>query len=145
MEQSKFQKYFKNIAIETAKLSTCISKQVGALLVKDKRILAIGYNGTPKGTIHCNTLFTDEFDRDKHHKWSERHELHAEQNLIAYCSKNGIHTNNCILYITISPCINCAKLILASGITKVYYMEKYDLSPEGITFLKENGINVYKL
>ena len=133
--------YFFKVAELTSELSTCQSKQVGAVLVKDKRILAIGYNGTPQGKSHCNSqVFTD---REKHHAWSLSNELHAEQNLISFCSKNGINTNKCDLFTTLSPCVDCSKMILASGIRQVFYINIYDKDPAGLLFLKRNNVNCY--
>ncbi|MCK4259915.1 MAG: hypothetical protein KAX49_13115 [Halanaerobiales bacterium] len=77
--------------------------------------------------------------------FSKQNELHAEQNLIAYCAKNNISTNNTILFISLSPCITCAKLILATGIKMVYYIIKYDKDSTGIKFLKDNNINCKKI
>jgi len=143
--KKKFIDYFKKLTVETSKLSTCRSKQVGCLLVKDKRILALGYNGVPSGHIHCNKLFSEKFDRDEHHNWSNLNELHAEQNLISYCCKNGIKTKDCDFFISLSPCSHCAKLLLAAGIKNVYYLEEYDYGLEGIDFLKNNKINLIKI
>lgn len=134
--------YFKNICFETSKLSTCISKQVGAVLVKDNRIMAIGYNGVSSGLKHCNKIFNSDFDREKHHKWSNHNELHAEQNIISFCAKNGISINKSTLYVSFSPCINCAKIIIASGIEKVVYYNIYDKDQNGLEFLKNRGIKI---
>lgn len=141
---SKLKKYFKNVAIETSKLSTCRSVQVGAILVKDKRIISIGYNGVSSGSKHCNEIFNKDFNRMEHHVWSLYNELHAEQNLISFCAKNGIETNDTILYVTTSPCIHCAKLIVASGIKEVFYVSKYDKEC-GIDFLSKNKVRVKQL
>lgn len=132
--------YFFEVCKLTSKLSTCQCKQVGAVLVKDKRILAIGYNGTPAGKPHCNGK--KFYDREHHHAWSKYNELHAEQNILSFCAKNGIPTNNCILYIALSPCIDCAKIILASGIKGVFYIKEYDKDKTGLEFLKNNDIYV---
>jgi len=137
------EKFFMKMAVEIAKdLSTCLSKQVGAVLVnEDNRILMTGYNGTVKGCQHCEDYFKPILvdgklaDRDMHHSWSLLNEIHAESNIIAYCAKNGISTKGTTLYITLSPCINCAKLIAQAGIANVYYKERYDLDDTGIKFL----------
>ena len=137
--------YFKKIVIETSSLSTCVSKQVGAILIRDGRIIAIGYNGTPKNKKHCNEVFDrNNFDREKHHIWSTMNELHAEQNLISFCAKNGIRTEGTDLFVTVSPCIHCAKLIIASGIKNVYYIEEYD-KESGLKLLLENDVNCIKI
>lgn len=139
MKQNKID-YFMRVATETAKLSTCVSKQVGAVLVRDNRIIAIGYNGVPSQRTHCNQIFdSKDFDRDKHHEWSLYNELHAEQNIISYCAKNGISIDNSILFVTLSPCINCAKLLLTSGVRMIYYLDIYD-KENGLDFLHRNKV-----
>lgn len=131
-------KYFKEVCISTSHLSTCVSKQVGCILIKNNRIVAIGYNGVPSGETHCNNIFNKNFDRDEHSSWSKLHEYHAEENLLLFCLRNGISTEGCILFVTLSPCINCAKLISNSGIKKVYYIEEYDRDIKGLEFLKQH-------
>ena len=135
--------YFYKVAELTAELSTCIAHQVGAVLVKDGRIVAIGYNGTPPGVIHCNEIRWKDIGKSRHHIWSKDNELHAEQNLISFCAKNGLSTKGCHMFVTLSPCTECAKLILASGIQSVYFIEMYN-KPEltGLNFLRENGVSV---
>ena len=137
--------YFKDVVIRTAKLSTCISKQVASLLIKDNRILAMGYNGTTVGMKHCTEIFDSNFDREKHHLWSNQNELHAEQNMISFCAKNGIKTEGTTIFLTISPCIHCAKIIVASGIKEIYYIELYDKDTSGVDFLVDNGVICNKI
>ena len=129
------------IAKLTAKRSTCISKQVGCVLVDNNgRIIMTGFNGVPSGNKHCNEHEHFKNNRTAHHLWSQSNELHSEQNALAYCAKNGIKTNDSILYITLSPCIHCAKILLVAGVKKVIYDDVYDLDNIGIKFLKENGV-----
>ena len=142
------QQFFLEIAKQFASQSTCCRKQVGAILVKDGRIVSTGYNGVVKGAIHCNEhdVFknvdwtkqkaTDDLAM-KHHQFSSVNELHAEQNAIAFAAKNGVSTDGCTLYTTLAPCPDCAKLIVASGIKEVYYTEEYDRNTTGINFLKK--------
>lgn len=115
-------------AINVSNYSTCTRVKVGAVLALDDRIIASGYNGTAKGLEHCNDIFTgNEKDFSAiHHDFSTKNEIHAEQNLISFCAKNGIKTDGATIYITHSPCIHCAKLIIASGIKRVVYNELYD-------------------
>lgn len=115
-------------AINVSSYSTCTRVKVGAVLALDDRIIATGYNGTAKGLEHCNDIFTGYEDNFStiHHDFSTKNEIHAEQNLISFCAKNGIKTNGATIYITHSPCIHCAKLIIASGIKRVVYNELYD-------------------
>ncbi len=131
--------------IRTAELiaehSTCIRKKVGAVLVQDKRIISIGYNGTPCGHEHCSEHFkdmTEEQIQVEHHSWSNSNELHAELNCILYA---GTAARGGAIYCTLSPCINCAKTIIAAGIKTVVYKEVYK-DTDGLDLLAENGINI---
>lgn len=141
----KYKDYFKKITLETAKLSTCISKQVGAVLVRDNRIIAIGYNGVPSGKKHCNEIFQKGYDREAHHIWSQTHEYHAEENLLLFCLREGISTKDCSMFISLSPCINCSKLIANSGIKKVYFIEQYDKDIACFDFLKNQNIEISQI
>lgn len=153
--------YFKNVCKLTAENSTCSRLQVGAVLVKEDRILSIGYNGVPSGQKHCIDIFKEQFEktlkdpdpinkfedwmklktiRDIHAEFSEKNEIHAEINCFGYASRFGIATDNCDLYVSISPCCNCAKTIIASGIKRVFYIEKYDRDTTGIEILENNNI-----
>ncbi len=120
------------MAKEWSKLSYCKRRQVGSLIVKDKMIISDGYNGTPSGFENfCE-------DEDGYTKW---YVLHAEANAIAKVSGSTQSTNGATLYITLSPCKECSKLIFQSGISRVVYSKKYkDLS--GIDFLIQSGVMV---
>tara|TARA_B100000989_G_scaffold70730_1_gene49550 strand:- start:769 stop:1146 length:378 start_codon:yes stop_codon:yes gene_type:complete len=120
------------MAEEWSKLSHCKRRQVGALIVKDKMIISDGYNGTPSGFENfCE-------DEKGYTKW---YVLHAEANAIAKVSSSTQSTNGATLYITLSPCRECSKLIFQSGIIRVVYSKKYkDLS--GIEFLLKAGVKV---
>ena len=110
-----------------ASKSKCVSHHVGAVIVKDKRIIACGYNGTPPGVKNCNEVFdANGFNREEHHKWSRNIEIHSESNCIAYSAKHGLNIEGSDMYVTISPCNECLKLIIMSGIKNVYYLFKYD-------------------
>ena len=144
--KQKYIDYLKKICVETSKLSTCVSKQVGALLIKDNRIIAIGYNGVPSGIKHCDELFDkNNFDREKHHEWSKLNEYHAEENVLLFCLRHGINISDSQLMSSLSPCINCAKLISNSGIKKFYYLEEYDKDTKGLDFLKKSKVEVIKI
>lgn len=137
--KDKMYNYFIKVCKETAKLSTCQVKKVGAVLVKNDRILAISYNGSPSKIPHCcDKVFKT---REEHSKWSEEHEIHAEANLVAYCAKNNISTDGATMFVSLSPCINCAKLIIQTGIKEVIYLEEYDRDERGIQFLFNTGIS----
>jgi dCMP deaminase len=140
---------FLEVAQLFAERSTCVKRQVGAILVKDKRILSTGYNGTPSGLCNCNEVFCSGKDKEgffpsfvkgfTHHEFAEKFEIHAEQNCIAFAAKNGINTEDCTMYVTVAPCAQCAKLIIAAGIKKVIYKEPYK-NEDGISLLKISGI-----
>ena len=120
------------MAEEWSKLSHCKRKQVGSLIVKDKMIISDGYNGTPTGFENfCE-------DEEGYTKW---YVLHAEANAIAKVSGSTQSTKGSTLYITLSQCRECSKLIFQSGITRVVYSKKYkDLS--GVEFLIKSGVSV---
>ncbi len=139
------QTFFMKVAKLTAELSTCVSKQVGCVFVKDNRIIISSYNGVGSGKQHCNCIFNKDFNREEHHQWSKKNELHAEQNGISYAAKKGISLENASVFVTISPCIDCAKQLLASGISHVFYDNEYDFDKSGIDFLKEHNVYVCKL
>jgi len=121
----------KNFFLKTAYLlgqeSKCVSKQVGCVIAKDKRIISTGYNGTPPGFKNCNEVFDkDNFDREEHHKWSKIYEIHAEMNALAYAARNDIGIDGAELYTILQPCDDCLKNIIAAGIKKIYYVIPYD-------------------
>jgi len=131
-KQLKYDIAYLKMAEEWSKLSHCKRKQVGSLIVKDKMIISDGYNGTPSGFENfCE-------DEDGYTKW---YVLHAEANAIAKVSGSTQSTKGSTLYITLSPCKECSKLIFQSGINRVVYSKKYkDLS--GIEFLIKSGVSV---
>jgi len=124
--------------------SHCVKEQVGAVIVKDGRIISIGYNGTPVGVLNCDDIFdSTKFDPDKHHEFSMNNEIHAEINAIIYAAKNSTNLDNSTIYVTMSPCHDCAKFIVASGIKKVIYDKLYEREGEKpLTFMKKAGIIV---
>ncbi|HIP62540.1 MAG TPA: cytidine deaminase [Archaeoglobus profundus] len=131
------------LAKVVAKRSTCLRQKVGAIIVKDKRILATGYNGAPSGMAHCLDIGCE---REKLKIPSgERQELcrglHAEQNAIIQAARFGICIDGSILYTTHCPCITCAKMIINAGIKKVVYGKEY-ADKRGLELLKEAGIEV---
>ena len=137
--------YFLEIASLVSRRSTCLRRKVGALVVKDRRILATGYNGTPSGIRHCSEVGCL---REKLKIPSgERHELcrglHAEQNAIIQAAKHGTNIDGATLYSTTQPCIICVKMIINAGITRVVYEEGYadQLSQEMVA---ESGLLVEK-
>lgn len=121
----------KDLFIKTALLlsqkSKCVSKKVGAVIVKDNRVISMGYNGSPSSFKNCNEVFDENnYDREEHHKWSNMYETHAELNSILAAAKNDININNCDLYVTLHPCDQCIKNLVQSGIKRVFYVYEYD-------------------
>jgi dCMP deaminase len=138
--------YFMDIAMLVAKRSTCLRRAVGAIVVKDKRILSSGYNGAPSGIKHC---FEVGCLREQLNIGSgERHELcrgiHAEQNAIIQAAYHGVSVKDASLYCTNLPCSICAKMIINAGIRKIYYRSGYadSLSRE---MLHEAAVDLIKL
>lgn len=117
-----------------AKNSYCVRRQVGAILVKDKMIISDGYNGTPAG---FENVCEDENGVTKPYV------LHAEANAITKVAKSGNSSDGSTLYVTASPCIECAKLIIQAGIKRVVYHDEYRIT-DGIDLLRRAGIEVVK-
>lgn len=138
MTQEQSDKYYIKVAQLCAKNSYALKLQVGAIIVKDGQIMSDGFNGTPCGFE--NKCEIKNIDGSLH---TLPHVLHAESNAILKCAKYGRSTDGSTLYITHSPCIECAKLIIQAGIIRVVYLEDYKKS-EGIELLKRVGIKVEK-
>jgi dCMP deaminase len=145
----KFQKLYNNIAHEVAKMSHARRLQVGAVIVKDDRVISMGYNGMPAGwENNCESEET-EFNlvtktRTGTGKLTTRPEvLHAESNAIAKLAKSNDSGLGADLFITHAPCMECSKLIFQSGISRVYYSSDYR-DDSGIKFLKQSGVEVVK-
>lgn len=138
--------YFMDIAELVAKRSTCRRRAVGAVIVKNKRILSTGYNGAPSGLDHCLDIGCL---REKLQVPSgERHELcrglHAEQNAIIQAAYHGVSINGATLFCTNLPCLICTKMIINSGIKKIVYKSGY-ADPMSEQMLKEAKIDLIKL
>ena len=134
-KQLRYDKAYLRMALEWAKLSQCKRKQVGAIIVKNGIIIADGYNGTPSGFDNCCE------DEQGNTHW---YVLHAEANAILKLSRSHNSGENGTLYITLSPCRDCAKLVLQAGIKRVVYSIGYKDS-SGINFLKASGIEVLQI
>lgn len=129
---TRYDAAYLRLAESWAKLSHCSRKQVGAIIVKDEMIISDGYNGSPAGFDNC----CEDIEGNTH--W---YVLHAEANAILKVAKS---TNNCkgaTLYLTLSPCKDCSKLVLQAGINRVVFMDKYK-DTEGIDFLANAGVEV---
>jgi dCMP deaminase len=130
-KQLKYDEAYMRMALEWAKLSFCERKKVGALIVKDRMIISDGFNGTPTNFENC-------CEEDGYTKW---YVLHAEANAILKVAASTQSCKNATLYITLSPCRECSKLIHQSGIKRVVYLNKYK-DTTGIEFLEKAGVEL---
>lgn len=141
-----FDEIYMELAAKLALRSHCVRAQVGAVLTKETRIVSLGYNGPPAGTHNCDKEWPGVgCARDS--KGSCSLALHAEQNAILYAAKNNVSMEGSTLYVTLSPCISCARVIFTTGIKKVFYMHSYAAykglpSDEGVDFLRRFGVEV---
>ncbi|MCD6138995.1 MAG: cytidine/deoxycytidylate deaminase family protein [Deltaproteobacteria bacterium] len=146
MGRPSWDEYFMKIAHLVAKRSTCLRRQVGAIVVRDKRILATGYNGAPTGLPHCVDIgcLRDEMGINS----GERHELcrglHAEQNVIIQAAYHGVSIKGATLYCTNRPCSICAKMLINAGICEIVYEEGY-ADPMGEEMLAAAGVRVRRV
>jgi len=136
--------YFMEIATVVAKRSTCLRNQVGALFVKNKRILSTGYNGAPAGLDHCDLVgcARENVASGTHHELCRA--VHAEQNAIIQAALHGISIEGATLYCTHQPCILCAKMMINARVRKVVYRQSY---PDGaaLEFLRQARIEVVRM
>jgi len=160
--KQKFIDYYMDVAERTAKLSSAIRRQVGAVIVKENRILSYGYNGMPTGwTNECEykeympgdnrdgQLYPlEEYDKDvesnrRFRLVTKDEVLHAESNAIAKVSGSTESSEDATLFVTTAPCIHCAKMIFQSGIKSVFYRDTYR-DDAGVEFLQKGGVSVTK-
>lgn len=145
-KKPSFEDIYMDLAESLALRSHCVKAQVGAVLTKDTRIISLGYNGPPAGTHNCDEVWPEEgCPRDS--KGSCSLALHAEQNAILYASKNGVTIYGSTLFVTLSPCIACARVIYSVGIKKVFFKRSYAKfkgipNDEGVDFLRKFGVEV---
>ena len=144
IERPSSNDYFMEIATVVAKRSTCLRNQVGALFVRNKRILTTGYNGAPSGLDHCDVIGCA---RDGVASGT-RHELcravHAEQNAIIQAALHGISIEGATLYCTHQPCVLCAKMMINARVRKVVYQQSYP-DQTALDFLQQAGIEVVRV
>lgn len=161
----KFNRFYVDVLNSLKKYSTCSRLQVAAILVKDSRILSSGYNGVAKGCTECNKIYarrpdgtyswtsyltrqvrilTEEEYRKEHHGFADKYEIHAEMNCLGFALRNHTDISGAQLFLTTSPCLNCCKLIITSGIKEVYYIEEYN-DRSGIEYLIRNGVICEKI
>ncbi len=134
-KQKRYDEAYLRMALEWGKLSYCKRKQVGALIVRDNMIISDGYNGTPSGFPNCCE------DEKGDTQW---YVLHAEANAILKVAKSTQSAKDATLYLTLSPCKECSKLVLQAGIKRVVFINSYKDS-SGVDFLKEAGVEVLQL
>jgi dCMP deaminase len=130
-----WKEYFKGLAVATSTRSPCGRLQVGCVLVKDNRIISLGYNGFLSGCEHKSIV------RDDH----EQATLHAEQNALCDCARRGVSSDGCVAYITHYPCVICTRLMLASGITEINYIEDYKNDPLVAYFCGLKYVGILKI
>lgn len=145
MKRPSWDEYFMEITRVAARRSTCLRRSVGAVLVKDRNILATGYNGAPSGVAHCLEVGCL---RDRMGVQSgERHELcrglHAEQNAIIQAAKHGTSINGATLYCTTMPCVICSKVLINAGILRIVFSEGYPDCLAG-EMIEEAGIETVR-
>ena len=139
-------KNFINIAHEIASASKCVSKCVGAVIVKDGRILSTGYNGTPSSYVNCSQHWDNKYTKE-HHEWSKIYEIHAEMNAIIWAARKGISIENATIYVTLEPCSECSKNLIASGIKKIVFDKHYEHTNSSLIskFLQDNHVIIEKI
>jgi dCMP deaminase len=141
MPRPSWDEYFMDITVRVAQRATCLRRKVGAILVKDKKILTTGYNGAPAGLVHCEEVgcLRDRLGVPR----GERHELcrgtHGEQNAIIQAASFGVSIRGATLYTTHFPCVLCTKMLINAGVKRVVYLEGYpdDLAGE---MIQEAGV-----
>lgn len=135
LSRPSWNEYFCEIVCATSRRSPCHRLQVGCILVKDNRIISQGYNGFLPGCPHRSIV------RDGH----EQATVHAEQNALCDCAKRGVSCDGSIAYITHYPCVICIRLLLASGISKIYYMNEYKNDELVELLCNQKGVHIYKI
>ncbi|MBN7275182.1 ComE operon protein 2 [Ligilactobacillus pobuzihii] len=138
-ERIPWNQYFMTQAVLLSTRSTCKRLSVGAILVRDKRIIAGGYNGSVSGDVHC--IDDDCYLVDGHCVRT----IHAEMNAILQCAKFGVATDGSEIYVTDFPCLQCTKMLLQAGIQKIYYLRNYHNDPYAVSLLKRKNVTVQEV
>jgi dCMP deaminase len=146
MERPKFDDIYMELAVNLAKKSHCIKRHVGAVLTKETRIISIGYNGPPPVTHNCDEEWP-EVGCPRDSKGGCSLAIHAEQNALLYAVKNKAEIEGATMYVTLSPCLACSRIIYTMGVKKVIYLNSYAdykgiPSDEGLDFLSKFGVEV---
>jgi len=149
-ERPTWNEYFLMMAKLASTRSTCLAFPVGAVIVKDRQVLATGYNGSPSGSLHCTTqgfCYPGLPTCDSSVSLPSR-AVHAESNAIAQAAKHGISTQSASIYITLEPCLSCLKLIISSGIKDVYYETPFNIGDKATVrdmFIQEGLVNLEQI
>lgn len=144
-KELKWHKRYINLATEISNWSSCLRRKVGAIITLNRRVVATGYNGAPAGVASCKELNRCLRTNAKSgENLNECVAVHAEINAIAQCSKYGMPIQGADIYITTYPCINCIKMIIASGIKRVFYKEEYN-SPLTKQLAEEANVELIKI
>lgn len=138
--------YFLELADMVAKRSTCLRRRVGAVLVKDERIIATGYNGAPQGLSHCYEAgcLREVRGIPSGHRYELCRGVHAEQNALINAARYGVSTLDSVLYCTNQPCILCARMLINAGVKKVVHRGGFD-DPLAVQFLREAGVELVEV
>jgi dCMP deaminase len=131
--------YFMDQAEMVATRATCDRLHVGAVIVRDKRIIATGYNGSVSGDVHCQDVGCLVVNNHCIRT------IHAEQNAITQCSKFGVSTEGATIYVTHFPCLLCTKQIIQAGIRHIFYKHDYRIDPYAVELLKQAGVEVTQI
>ena len=147
IQRPSWDQYFMNIAKVVASRSNCMKRKVAAIIVKDKRVISTGYNGTPRGTRNCNEGGCPRCNSLASSGTNLEECLcsHGEENAIVQASYHGVSLKDAVIYTTFAPCLQCAKMIINSGISEVIYNMDYPLNQTAFQLFSEAGIFVRKL
>jgi len=146
MNRLPWDEYFMQIAVLVAERSTCIRKKVGAVIIRDKHILATGYNGAPKGLPHCSEVgcLREKLGIPSGERVEMCRGIHAEQNALVQAARFGISLEGGVCYTTLQPCVTCTKLLVNSGISKVIFKEGY-ADKLGEEIMHQTDVEIVKL
>lgn len=138
--------YFMKIAELVSERSTCVKQHVGAVLVKDKHIIATGYNGAPRGIPHCTEKTCLRLNSKSLEESHHCRGVHAEQNTIIQAAYHGTSTKDSVIYTTHFPCMSCTKILINAGVKEIVYQKEYDMDNKiKMDLLLNAGIKIRKI
>lgn len=142
-ERPSWDSYFMQIAQLVASRSTCLRRQVGAVIVKDKQILSTGYNGSPSGLKHCGEVgcLREILNTQPGERTEICRAVHAEQNALLQAAKHGVAIEGADMYTSVQPCVLCTKMIINAGIKRVIYASPYP-DPMALDMVEESGLEL---